>query len=158
MVYPNDQNPKNLVLFYLLPSVPEAACGKSPELRVLRAGGIVRVGKLKLTFHCFLLCVCVPVCAKYFWPRETIWPVVVVVVVVVVFLSVGIPVFLLMQCKSGSLHFLHKSLNETAYLRSMESPGWELRPFSCALLWVIDRQVRDRWEKGTIQRPMLYSL
>ena len=28
--------------------------------------------------------------------------------------SVGIPVFLLMQCKSGSLCFLHKLLNETA--------------------------------------------
>ena len=39
MVYPNDQNPKNLVLFYLLPSVPKAACGKSPELRA-RARGL----------------------------------------------------------------------------------------------------------------------
>ena len=72
MVYPNDQNPKNLVLFYLLPSVPKAACGKSPELRTWAPGaeGIVRVGKLKLTFHCFF------VCAKYLWPRETIAPVV----------------------------------------------------------------------------------
>ena len=24
-------------------------------------------------------------------------------------------------------------------------PGWELRPFLCALWWGIDRQVRDRW-------------
>ena len=49
-----------IVLFYLLPSVPEAACGKSPvPASITRAGGIVRVGKLKLTFHCFLLCVCV---------------------------------------------------------------------------------------------------
>ena len=38
MVYPNDQNPKNLVLFYLLPSVPEAARGKSPELRARGLG------------------------------------------------------------------------------------------------------------------------
>ena len=60
MVYPNDQNPKNLVLIYLLPSVPKAACGKSPELRAWAAGaeGIVRVGKLKLTFHCAFFCVC----------------------------------------------------------------------------------------------------
>ena len=61
MVHPNDQNPINLVLFYLLPSVPKpkVACGKSPELRTwaLGAEGIVRVGKLKLSFHCFL-CVC----------------------------------------------------------------------------------------------------
>ena len=60
MVYPNDQNPKNLVLIYRLPSVPKAACGKSPELRAWAAGaeGIVRVGKLKLTFHCAFFCVC----------------------------------------------------------------------------------------------------
>ena len=104
MVYPNDKNPKNLVLFYLLPSVPKlkAACGKSAELRTWAPGaeGIVRVGKLKLNFHCFC------VCAKYLWPRETIAP----------FTSAGIPVFffLLTQCKSGSLYFLHKLLNETA--------------------------------------------
>ena len=61
IVYPNDQNPKNPVLFYLLLSVPKAACGKSLELRarVPGAEGIVRVGKLKLTFHCvFVVCVC----------------------------------------------------------------------------------------------------
>ena len=62
MVHPNDQNPKNLVLFYLLPSVPKlkAACGKSAELRTWAPGaeGIVRVGKLKLIFHRFL-CTCV---------------------------------------------------------------------------------------------------
>ena len=54
MVYPNDQNPKNLDLFYLLLSVPKAACWKSPELRARAPGaeGIVRVGKLKVTFHC----------------------------------------------------------------------------------------------------------
>ena len=38
------------------------------------------------------------------------------------FLKSGYPGFLLMQCKSGSLYFLHKLLNETAYLRSMKSP------------------------------------
>ena len=32
----------------------------------------MRVGKLKLTFHCVFLCVS----AKYLWPRETIAPVV----------------------------------------------------------------------------------
>ena len=60
MVYPNDQNPKNLVLFYLLLSVPKAAYWKSPELRAraLGAESIVRVGKLKVTFHCvFFVCV-----------------------------------------------------------------------------------------------------
>ena len=41
----------------------------------------------------------------------------------------GIPVFLLMQCKSGSLYFLHKLLNETAYLRSMKSPGVGITAF-----------------------------
>ena len=47
MVYPNGQNPKNLVLFYLLSSVPKTAWGKSPELlaRAPGAEGIVRVGK-----------------------------------------------------------------------------------------------------------------
>ena len=54
-------------------------------------------------------------CAKYLWPRETIAP----------FTSAGIPdVFLLTQCKSGSLYFLHKLLNETAaFLGSMKSHG-----------------------------------
>ena len=90
MVYPNDQNSKNFVLFYLPPSVPKAACGKSPELWARAPGAeVVRVGKLKLTFYCgFFVCVC----AKYLWPRETIAPVVRVS-----------RVFLLMQCKSGSL-------------------------------------------------------
>ena len=61
---------------------------------------------------------CVPVCAKYFWPRETIWPVV-----------LFFPFFLLIQCKSGSLYFLRKLLNETAYLRSMKSPGVGIKAF-----------------------------
>ena len=38
MVYPNDQNPKNPPLFYLLQSVPEAAGRKSPELRARGLG------------------------------------------------------------------------------------------------------------------------
>ena len=53
MVHPNDQNPQNLGTW-------------APG-----AEGIVRVGKLKLTFQCFFC-----VCAKYLWPRETIAPVV----------------------------------------------------------------------------------
>ena len=40
-----------------------------------------------------------------------------------------IAVFLLMQCKSGSLYFLHKLLNETAYLRSMKSLGVGITAF-----------------------------
>ena len=97
MVHPNDQNPKNLVLFYLLPSVPKlkAACGKSAELRTWAPGaeGIVRVGKLKLTFHCFLC-----VCEVFVAARN----------------NSAVFFFLLTQCKSGSLYFLHKLLNETA--------------------------------------------
>ena len=46
------------------------------------------------------------------------------------FLSVGILVFLLMQCKSGSLYFLHNLSNETEYLRSMKSPGVGITAFS----------------------------
>ena len=72
MVYPNDQNPKNLVLFYLLPSVPKAACGKSPELRSRARGP--EGGQIKTNFSLFF---CVLVCANYLWPRETITPVVV---------------------------------------------------------------------------------
>ena len=61
MVYPNDQNPKNLVLFYLSTIRPQGslqeksrASGPGPG-----AEGVVRVGKLKLTFHCsFFVCVC----------------------------------------------------------------------------------------------------
>ena len=97
MVYPNDQNPKNLVLFYL-PCVPK-----------------------KLTFHCVFLCVS----AKYLWPRKTIAPVVRVSRFLLLLL-----LLLLIQCKSGSLYFLHKSLNETAaQLRSMKSPGVEITAF-----------------------------
>ena len=65
---------KNLVLFYLLPSVPEAACGKSPELRA-EGWGYSEGGQIKTNFSLFSF-VCVGVCAKYFWPRGTISPVV----------------------------------------------------------------------------------
>ena len=65
----------------------------------------------------FFLCVS----AKYLWPRETIAP---VVRVSRFFL------LLLMQCKSGSLYFLHKLLNETAAkLGSMKSPGVGITTF-----------------------------
>ena len=48
----------------------------------------------------------------------------------------GIPVFLLMQYKSGSLYFLHKLLKETAYLRSMKSPRVGITAFFvCATVW-----------------------
>ena len=66
------------------------------------------------------------VCAKYFWPRETIS-----LVVVVVFFKVWVSCFfLLMQCKSGSLYFLRNLSNETEYLRSMKSPGVGITAFS----------------------------
>ena len=35
----------------------------------------------------------------------------------------------MIQCKSGSLYFLHKLLNETAYLRSMKSPRMGITAF-----------------------------
>ena len=92
MVYPNDQNSKNFVLFYLPPSVPKAACGKSPELWARAPGAeVVRVGKLKLTFYCVFfvcVCVCVCVCVRSICGRVK---------------HAIAPVFLLMQCKSGSL-------------------------------------------------------
>ena len=41
-----------------------------------------------------------------------------------------------MQYKSGSLYFLHKLLNETAYLRSMKSPRVGITAFFvCATVW-----------------------
>ena len=76
-------------------------------------------GKIKTNFSLFCF-VCMCVCAKYFWPRETISP----VVCLFVFLKCGYSVFFLMQCKSGSLYFLHKLLKETAYLRSMKSGNY----------------------------------
>ena len=87
----------------------------------------MRVYKLKLTFHYFLLCLCLYVCVRsisdHFWLRETISP-------VAFFEKVWVSqFFLLMQCKSGSLYFLHKLLNETAYLRSMKSPGVGITAF-----------------------------
>ena len=73
----------------------------------------MRLGKLKLTFHCFV-CVCVCVCEVFLAALNNIAG---------CFLckSMGIP--------SGSLYFLHKLLNETAYLRSMKSPGVGITAF-----------------------------
>ena len=66
----------------------------------------------------FFLCVS----AKYLWPRITIAPVVRV--------SRFLLLLLLIQCKSGSLFFLHILLNETAaQLRSMKSPGVGITAF-----------------------------
>ena len=76
---------------------------------------MVKVGKLKLTFHCFVLSV--SVCVRSISGRVKQYRRL-FVCLFVCFLSVGVPFFLLMQCKSGSLYFLHKLLNETAYLRS----------------------------------------
>ena len=94
MVYPNDQNPKNRVLFYLLPYVPKRTRGKSPELRAGAPGaeGIVRMGRLKLTTNfsrffsvCVRVCVCVCVSEVFVaaWNNSAscFWK------------SVGIPVF-----------------------------------------------------------------
>ena len=95
-------------------------------------------GQIKTNFSLFSF-VCVGVCAKYFWRRETISP------VVFLWKSVGIPVFLLMQYKSGSLYFLHKLLNETAYLRSMKSPRVGITAFLvCATAWNRSPSERER--------------
>ena len=122
MVYPNDQNLKKLVLFYLLTSVPRQPAGKVQSFG-LEGWGYSEGVQIKANFSLFsFVSVSVCVCAKYFWLRETISP-------VAFFEKVWVSrFFLLMQCKSGSLYFLHKLLNETAKV-----PGWELRPFLCAL-------------------------
>ena len=90
-------------------------------------GGQIKTNFSLFSFVCVCVCVCqcVPVCAKYFWPRETIWS-----AVLFFFLECRYSVFfLVMQCKSGSLYFLHKLLSETAYLRSMKSPGVGITAF-----------------------------
>ena len=119
---------KTLFFFICYHPSPRQPAGKvqsfGPE-----GWGYSEGGQIKTNFSLFSF-VCVGVCAKYFWPRETISP------VVFLWKSVGIPVFLLMQYKSGSLYFLHKLLNETAYLRSIDDKSQR---------WGIDRQVRDRW-------------
>ena len=81
----------------------------------------MRVGKLKLTFHCFFLCVCLCTCVISGSAKQYRW----------LFFgkSAGIPVFFLCNVKSGSLYFLHKLLNETAYLRSMKNPGVGITAF-----------------------------
>ena len=98
----------------------------------------MRVGKLKLTFHCFHLCVWV--CVRSISGRvkqyrrlffyEKVWV---------------SRFFLLMQYKSGSLYFLHKLLNETAYLRSMKSPRVGITAFFvCATVWNRSPSERER--------------
>ena len=53
--------------------------------------------------------------------------------------------FLLMQYKAGSLYFLHKLLNETAYLRSMKSPRVGITAFFvCATVWNRSPSERER--------------
>ena len=102
------------------------------------AEGIVRVGKLKLTFHCFYLCVWVCVRSisggmkqyRRLFFYEKVWV---------------SRFFLLMQYKSGSLYFLHKLLNETAYLRSMKSPRVGIMAFFvCATVWNRSPSERER--------------
>ena len=116
---------KTLFFFICYHPSPRQPAGKvqsfGPE-----GWGYSEGGQIKTNFSLFSF-VCMCVYAKYFWPRKTITP----VVCLFVFLSVGIPFFLLMQCKSGSLYFLHKLLNETAYLRSMKSPGVGIKAFFC---------------------------
>ena len=66
MVYPNDQNPKNLNCSFLSATIrPRSSLREKSRASGPRAGGIVRV---------FPLGVCL--CAKCFWPRETISPVI----------------------------------------------------------------------------------
>ena len=66
-----------------------------------------------------------------------------------------------MQYKSGSLYFLHKLLNETAYLRSMKSPRVGITAFFvCATVWNRSPSERKRepvnrlpvWEKNCKER------
>ena len=78
-------------------------------------GGQIKTNFLLFSFVCVGVCVCV--CAKYSWPRETISP------VVFFFKKCGYPGFFCCCNESGSIYFLHKLLNGTAYLRSMKSPG-----------------------------------
>ena len=85
----------------------------------------MRVGKLKLTFHCFFL-VCVCQCMRSISGRLKQYR---RLLLLLFFLKSGYPGFLLMQFKSGSLYFLHKLLYETAYLRSMKSPEVEITAF-----------------------------
>ena len=116
-------------------------------------GGQIKTNLLLFSFVC--VCVCVWEVFLAAWNNIATF----VLFCFFLWKSVGIPVFLLMRCKSGSVYFLHKLLNETAYLRSMKSPGVEVTDFFlCSLRLGIDRQVRDRWQKGTIKRPILYSL
>ena len=59
MVYPNDQNPLKPCSFLSSTIRPQGSLREKSRASVPGPGaeGIVRVGKLKLTFHCFHLCV-----------------------------------------------------------------------------------------------------
>ena len=61
MVYPKDQNPEKLCSFNFLSATirPRGSLREKPRASGPGNGGTVRVGKLKLTFHCFSLFVCV---------------------------------------------------------------------------------------------------
>ena len=52
-------------------------------------------------------------------------------------------------CNVSSLYFLHKLLNETAYLICAwwRDSGSESRRFLCALRWGINWQVRNKWSE-----------
>ena len=103
-------------------------------------------GQIKTNFSLFsFVCVCVCVCVLV-WSISGAWS---IIVGGVFWKSVGIPVFLLTQCKSGSLYFPHKLLNETVYLRSMKSPRVGITAFLCALRWGIDRQ----WDIDGRKKP-----
>ena len=132
-VYPNDQNPENFVLFHLLPSVPGTAYGKSLELRV--RGLEVKWGWAnKTNFSLFLCFVCEVFLAAWsnvdgsFHGKVRVFR-------------------FICWCNVSSLYFLHKLLNETAYLicARWRVPGWGSRPFLCPLQWGINWQVRNKW-------------
>ena len=64
-----------------------------------------------------------------------------------------------MQCKSGSLYFLHKLLNETAYLRSMKSPegGGITAFFVCPMLGNRPTSEREMVERNCSEAdPVLF--
>ena len=96
----------------------------------------------KLTFHCFLLCLRASVCQVFLAAWNNIAG---CCCCCCCFKSVGIPVFLLMQCKSGSLYFLHKLLNETAYLRRGGNYGLFCVPYG--------GEETDRWEIDGRKKP-----
>ena len=140
---------KNLFFFICYPRQPAGKVQSfGPE-----GWGYSEGGQIKTNFSLFSF-VCVPVCAKYFWPRETIWP-------VVFFKKCGYTVFFVDGNVSQVLYIFYINYwtkREQHICARWKVPGWELRHFSCTPRWGIDRQVRHRWVKGTIQRSILQSL